>query len=269
MLLINRKCRYGFGWCPKIAAAIFEPAPTREERAWLYKHKYSPLHEAVQLIADRLAAADRQNNADAVASIEDARKQLLEALFEGTVGAEGVRIYPAEEPPDEPPSVEYEQWSPIDRGVWLHKQCEVNDRSYRLNTIVVNWNDNYIDYYDSIGEWAGHMDTQIRLVRDDIDREFPAADALSASVDPPVIPGERACRTGLPGRPSSKYLASQEMRRRAEVGTLSLVLAEEMRELCRWLEREHPDKLRAKPKALGAGLRHEYWALKRGMDLSR
>jgi hypothetical protein len=234
----------------------------------LYKHKYSPLHEAVQLIADRLAAADRQNYADAVAAIEDARKQLLEALFEGTVRAEGVRIYPEEEPPDEPPSVEYEQWSPIVRGVWLHKQCEANDNSYRLNTIVVNWNDNYIDYYDSIGEWAGHMDTQIRLVRDDIDREFPHMEPAPPSVTPTAT-GEQAYRTGLPGRPSSAPLARQEMHRRAESGILCSTLAAEMRELCSWLRREHPDKPQLKPKSLGNDLRPEYRRLRAGESPSQ
>ena len=58
-----------------------------------YKGKYIPLHEVVQLIASCLALADREKYADAAAAAEDARKQLLEALFEGAVCAEGVRAY--------------------------------------------------------------------------------------------------------------------------------------------------------------------------------
>jgi hypothetical protein len=234
----------------------------------LYRSKYCPLHEAVQLTAARLAAADPKKYANDGAAIEDARQELLNALFEGAVRAEGVRVYPAEEPPDEPPSVDYPDWRAIDRGVWIHETCEVEKRTYRLDTIFVLWAEDAIDYHIR-GEWAEYMDIKIRLLYDDIDREFPAVDALSASDAPSATSVKQDYRTGLPGRPSSKYLASQEMRRRAEVGTLSLVLAEEMRELCRWLEREHPDKPRAKPKALGAALRHEYWSLKRGMDLSR
>jgi hypothetical protein len=206
----------------------------------LYRSKYCPLHEAVQLIADRLAAADQQKYADPVAAIDDARKQLLEALFEGTVGAEGVRIYPAEEPPDEPPSVEYYVWLPIDRGAWLHEKCEINENSHRLNAISVNWNDDYIEYYDSIDEWAGYGDSKIRLICGDIDREFPHMEPAAPSVAPAAT-GEQASRTGLPGRPSSAYLAQQEMHRRAEAGILCSTLAAEMRELCSWLRREHPD----------------------------
>jgi hypothetical protein len=84
--------------------------------ALLYEAKYSSLHEAVQLIADRLAAADRQNYVEADAAIDDARKQLLQALFEGAVRAEGVRWYNVA-PDYEGPSVEYNKWTSIDRGI--------------------------------------------------------------------------------------------------------------------------------------------------------
>jgi hypothetical protein len=232
----------------------------------LYRSKYCPLHEAVQLIADRLAAADRQNYADTVTAIANARKQLLQALFEGAVRAEGVIVYPADPPADEPPSVEYDQWFPIDRGVWLHEKCEANNDVYRLNTILINWDQDNIDYYKSDGDWAEYMNTRIRLVCDDIDREFPAVDALSASVDTPVAPVKQDYRTGLRGRPSSVYLARQEMHRRAKEGIMCTQLAGEMRELCRWLQREHPNAPPTRPKSLGESLRHEYWPLKRGMD---
>ena len=74
-----------------------------------YRSKYIPLHEAVQLIAGRLALADREKYADAAAAVEDARMQLLEALFEGAVHAEGVTADPTEPPAYEPPSIEYDK----------------------------------------------------------------------------------------------------------------------------------------------------------------
>jgi hypothetical protein len=234
-----------------------------------YRKKYSPLHEVVQLIAGRLALADREKYADAAAAVEDARMQLLEALFEGAVHAEGVGADPTEPPAYEPPSIEYDNWVPIGRGVWLHERCEKGEDVYRLDAISVYWNDDYIDYFNSDGGWAEYIDWKIRLLCDDIDREFPAPDAVAASGAPSVAPEKRTYRTGLPGRPSSKHLASQEMHRRAKEGTLCSGLTAEMRELCRWLEREHPDAPRAKPKALAATLRHEYWALNRGMGSSQ
>ena len=76
----------------------------------MYKRKYLRLHEAEEVIANRLAAADPQNYTDAAAAIDDAREQLLDALFEGAVRAEGVRAHPADPPVDEPASIKYDEW---------------------------------------------------------------------------------------------------------------------------------------------------------------
>jgi hypothetical protein len=235
--------------------------------ALLYKAKYSPLHEAVQLIADRLAAADRKNYADAVAAIDDARKQLLEALFEGTVRAEGVRWYDVA-PDYERPSVEYDKSTSIDRGIWSHERCEKQENSYRLDTIAVYWNDDWIEYFDSTGEWAGYEARKIRVFRAEIDREFLASETIIPDDPPRNEPEGKIYRTGVAGRPTSKQLALQEMRRRADDGNLCSTLGEQSREMCLWLKEQHPEAPQLTAKALENGLRHEYWRLKRSPSLS-
>jgi len=142
----------------------------------VYKHRYSSLREVVQLIANRLAAARQHKYANADAAIDDAREQLLEALFEGTIRAEGVRCYPTAPPAYERASVEYDEWYLIDKGVWSHERCEAVGETYRLNTISVHWNEDFIDYFDSDDEWAECIDWKIRLFCADIDREFPATE---------------------------------------------------------------------------------------------
>jgi len=228
----------------------------------LYRSKYCPLHEAVQLIADRLAAADRQNYADVVAAIDNARKQLLQALFEGAVRAEGVTVYPADPPSDEPPSVEYDQWSPIDRGVWLHEKCEANNDVYRLNTILINWDQDNIDYYKSDGDWAEYMNTRIRLVCDDIDREFPLPETAIQANTPSNEPSAATYRTGVAGRPSSIHIVRPEMQRRAASGHLLSSLAAEVRALLQWLQEHHPDAAPLTQKTAENRLRDDYRELK-------
>jgi hypothetical protein len=232
-----------------------------------YRHKYCPLGEAVQLVADRLAVADLAKYAHAAAAVEDAKKQLLAALFEGAVRAEGVRCYPADPPAYEPPSVEYDKWHPIDRGVWSFERYEHLIESHRLDTICVFWNEDYIEYFNNDGEWAEYIDWKIRLVCADLDQEFPAMNLAESGV-PQNAHAKQTYMTGLPGRPSPTYLAKQEMHRRAKEGILCSELAAEMRELCRWLEREHSDAPPVKPKSLGNALREEYRRLKRSLGSS-
>jgi hypothetical protein len=55
-----------------------------------YKPKFCSLREAVMLIANHLANADREHYADPAATLRDARAQLLQARFEGAVRSEGV-----------------------------------------------------------------------------------------------------------------------------------------------------------------------------------
>ena len=228
----------------------------------LYNRKYFPLHEVVKLIADRLALADPQNYADNVAAIDGAKLQLLDALFEGTVRAEGVRVYPTEPPTYEPPSVEYDEWSAIHRAVWSHERCEKQQHSYRLEAISVYWDDDYIDFFNSDGEWAEYVDTKIRLVRGDIDREFPAPEAAMQANAPSNEPLPFIYRTGVAGRPTSRDLVKPEMQRRAEEGKLSSTLAAEVRALLDWLQREHPDAPRLSQSAAQNALRDHYRELR-------
>jgi hypothetical protein len=223
----------------------------------LYKPKYIPLHEAVRLISDRLAAANRSKYADANVAIGEAREQLLEALFEGGVRAEGVRAHPTDPPADNGPLyIQYDKWSLINRGVWIHKKYEKKNDIFHLNTISVHWDEDFIEYYDSDGEWAECIDWKIRLFCTDIDREFPALEV------PLSAPVEQDYKTGLPGRPSPRHLASAEMHRRAKEGTLCAGIGAEMRELWRWLKQEHPNAPPTTPKSLETALRQEYRSLK-------
>lgn len=221
----------------------------------MYKQIYISLQEGVRVIADRMAVADQRKYANADAAVDEAREQLLEALFEGAVRAEGVTEYPSAPPAYEPPSIEYEEWSPINRVTWSHERCEKREDSYRLDIILVRWNDNLIDYYNSDDEWAERHDNKIRLHREDIDNSFPASEkAVSANLDG-AAREQLTYRTGVAGRPSSKHLASKQMQRRASEGKLCDKLAEEVRELCEWLGKSHPEAPPATPKALENALR--------------
>ena len=62
----------------------------RKEFLLMYKRKFIFLPDAVRLIAERLKAHDPQAYADDEAAVDGARMQLLTALHEGAVRAEGV-----------------------------------------------------------------------------------------------------------------------------------------------------------------------------------
>ena len=199
-------------------------------------------------------------------AVDDARKQLLEALFEGTVRAEGVRCYPADPPSYEPPSIKYDEWHVIDPGVWSQGQCGSKNGIYRLDKICIGWDNDLIDYFNNDGEWAECHDEKIRLHRTDIDSEFPTPEKSvvtrenAAGIEKPVY------RTGLAGRPSSKQLARQQMHRRASEGKLCDKLVEEVRELCEWLQKSHPDAPPATAKTLANALREDHRRLKHSVN---
>jgi hypothetical protein len=131
-----------------------------------------------------------------------------------------------------------------------------------LNTIEVHWNDDYIDYLDSDGQWAECVEDKIRLCSEDVDREFLAQDVNLQDWEPPSAVTAASYRTGVAGRPSSKQLAEQEMQRRAEQGVLAVTLAEEVRQLRDWLKGEHPTAPHPKQSALQNALRDQYRKLK-------
>jgi len=194
--------------------------------------------------------------------------QLLEALFEGAVHAEGVTADPTEPPAYEPPSIEYDNWLPIGRGVWLHERCEKGEDVYRLDAISVYWNEDYIDYFNSDGGWAECIDWKIRLLCDDIDREFPALES-NIQANPPVSGSPAVIyKTGVAGRPTSRDLAKQEMQRRADNGELCSSLAAEVRVLREWVQRYHAAAPQLTQSALQNALRDDYRRLKRSTPSS-
>jgi hypothetical protein len=242
-------------------------AGLRDKYSSMYKRKFVQLHKAVLLVAERLATAEAQNYPDTASAADDAKQQLLEALFEGAIYSEGVTWY---EGPlaYEPASIKYDKWTPINLGKWSHERCAKQNDTYLLDTISVHWKDDTIEYFDSDGEWARRVDSEIRLRCTDIDREFPVREALAEPIVPPSAPVEPPYRTGVAGRPSSRDLARQEMQRRANEGDLCSSLAKETRELCLWLKREHPEAPQPTQKTLENSLRDDYRMLKRSTNLS-
>jgi hypothetical protein len=235
---------------------LSEPTGTGAIGVSLYKRKYFFLSEAVGVIAGRLAAADRRSCASADGIIDAARNQLLEALFEGAIGAEGVMRYSTRRPIHKPPLIECDEWIPIPQGLWS------------TDEIAIDWGDDYVDYFDKRnGEIVGLVYAKIRVLRADIDREFPIPVLAALDCEPSSAPAETDYRTGVAGRPSSKHLAEQEMQRRASHGILCSGVGAEMRELCLWLRLEHPRAPPVKPKSLENSLRGEYRNLKQSMTL--
>jgi hypothetical protein len=114
---------------------------------------------------------------------------------------------------------------------------------------------------------VGNIYKRIRILGAEIDREFPVAETMTRASVSPDASAELPYRTGAPGRPSPKYLAEQEMRRRANQGILCSELAAEIRELSNWLKNEHPHAPPVKPKALESSLREEYWKLRWSINL--
>jgi hypothetical protein len=235
-----------------------------EAEALLYKRKYSPLHDAVELIADRLVASDRQSYAD---PIEEARKQLVEALFEGAIRAEGVLRYHRQSSAYKPPSLEYDEWTPIPQGLWSHERCyKCDDSCCFLDEFTVCWNDDYLENFNKRNGEIACVYDKIRILRTELDREFRAPEATLREDAARAEPKGAIYRTGAAGRPTSKYLAELEMQRRANQGILCSGVAAEARELCQWLKREHPQAAQPKPKSLENSLRDEYQKLRQSMD---
>jgi hypothetical protein len=152
----------------------------------LYRPKYSLLHETVWIVAGRLAAADAQKYANAAAAVDDARGQLLQALFEGAVHSYGVSFY-IEPPGYEPPSIECDEWLPIEPGWWSHQRCEKRGQGYTLDNIVVRLDDDEIDLFDQDGEWAECGVKKIRLPCADIDCEFGTPEMPVPGTTPEII----------------------------------------------------------------------------------
>jgi hypothetical protein len=90
----------------------------------MYKRRFLHLSEAVNVIAGTLAHADPEKYKDETARLEDAKYQLVQALFEGAITSEGVwwEVSPPDE--DEFPVTRPDEWTAISRGWWSHKRYE-------------------------------------------------------------------------------------------------------------------------------------------------
>ncbi len=69
--------------------------------------------------------------------------------------------------------------------------------------------------------------------------------------------------TGAPGRPTSRHLVANELKRRALAGTLEPSLAKEARHLSAWLAAAHPEAPAMSQKSVENALRSDYKSLKK------
>jgi len=233
----------------------------------MYQRKFIPLADAVRRIADRLLAEQPQTYVDDHAAIESARTQLLAALHEGAVRAEGVWWeVPGETRYEELP-VEIDVWHPMVQEIWSHQRGEkYSDDFVVLDILGLHWKENWLDYYDNRGSLTEISVYKIRLHCADIDREFSRASNSAQTM--PSSPKALPYKTGFAGRPSSRPLYFAEMHRRAEAGKLCDSLRSESQELADWLRREHPEAAQATAKTIENGLRGEYRKLKAPMITS-
>jgi hypothetical protein len=84
-------------------------------------------NDAASLIARQLASAHPTMHPDAASALDNARRQLIRALFDGAVHSEGVRWWgnPGPDDPSEPPPIpEPDEWKQIDPGWWSHERYE-------------------------------------------------------------------------------------------------------------------------------------------------
>jgi hypothetical protein len=96
-------------------------------RTAVYRPIFLWLNDAASLIARQLASAHPTQYPDKVSALDDARRQLVRALFHGAVYSEGVRWWGntgAEDPSGPPPIPEPEEWKQIDPGWWSHERYE-------------------------------------------------------------------------------------------------------------------------------------------------
>jgi hypothetical protein len=178
------------------------------------------LSEAASLIARKLASADPAKYSDEGSALDDARSQLVRALFDGAIYSEGVRWRgdPGPDDPSEPPPIpEPDKWEPIDAGWWSHERYEqyvyrptefellllrpelVSDKenlrlelieqivvgANLLDKIIVSWNGNSFDVEGFEGD---NGFGRIRVARADIEAHFAieAAELHSEKIAPPV-----------------------------------------------------------------------------------
>jgi hypothetical protein len=173
----------------------------------MYRPKYLSLSEAVGVIAERLAYSSEQF------SIEEARGQLIAALYDGAIRSEGVLREPPVEPdPSEPePAIPPERRN-ISRPYWKNENYKKTmpllshdakwmtitqtDRHGRitsdLDAVTVRWDVNCITWEEDDSGDYGYED--IHVIASDIDAAFPLPSgiALAGRRTPPAAPPDDA-----------------------------------------------------------------------------
>src|SRR5262245_37498707 len=93
----------------------------------MYQSPYLWLNDAASLIARNLARAHATEYPDEASAINEARKQLIRALFDGAVCSEGV-LSAGDPGPEDPNNLplppEPDEWKPIAAGWWSHERYE-------------------------------------------------------------------------------------------------------------------------------------------------
>lgn len=249
----------------------------------MYRRKYIKLSEAVEVIAVRLPTGS-----DGLPRIELARAQLLQALYDGAVRAEGIfRVPPAEPDPSDPQWPIAPERTAIARPYWkneknkhdspLFSQADLSvlmtqtDRHGRitsdLDSVTVRWEVNCIIWGNEAGDEYGYED--IHVVAADLDTAFtidvppePSDSQGTASDDAAIGPDVDMYSTGVPGRRTSRHLVEAEMQRRFAAGEQAPSMSQEAAVLLEWLRNNHPTAPRMTAKTIYNRLLDLYRELK-------
>jgi hypothetical protein len=239
----------------------------------MYRRQYLGLREAVGVIAELLAKTSASPAPDAFGAAEDARQELIQALYDGAVRAEGVGWELVEPDPYELEPVIPADRRPIARIYWANEKShetkfdESGSAATVLDSVTVLWDHDGITWDNELGVPCAIE--RIHIVSDDIEKMF-SSEAASLQVDVNIgKPSSDFGGTGVAGRPTSRYLALQEMNRRAFDGKLCETLAEEVRELRDYLQTFHPSAPQPKQKSLENSIRGEYRKLSQGASRPR
>jgi hypothetical protein len=210
----------------------------------MYRPKYIALREAVGVITKLLAKTSASPVPDALGDAEHARQQVIQALYDGAVRAEGVEWELVEPDPYQLEPVISAERMPIARVYWANEKSHETkfDESGRaatvLDSVTVLWDHDGITWDNELGTPSAIE--RIHIVSDDIEKMF-SREAESLQVD--VNIGKRSSDfrgTGVGGRSTSRDLALHEMNRRASDGKLCSTLAAEVGELRDYLQTIHP-----------------------------
>src|SRR6266849_5161517 len=104
----------------------------------MYRTTFLWLGEAARLIARQSASDHPTKDLDEASALDNARRQLVQALFDGEVYSEGVwwTVPAAEDPSEPPPLPKPDKWRPIETGWWSHERYEQNVVEHHTDEIT-------------------------------------------------------------------------------------------------------------------------------------